>query len=106
MTTTKQLLKHICKCFKLLTYINRQIYLSRSDFFHHISYRYLKHQFVFAGSKADKELQLIVGNKRLVKDVRKLSPAQQTSQLEAYHKTVCHFAPKFHHFFYDAMNAR
>lgn len=58
------------------------------------------------GSKADKELQLIVGNKRLVKDVRKLSPAQQTSQLEAYHKTVCHFAPKFHHFFYDAMNAR
>lgn len=65
-----------------------------------------KREIVFVGSKADKELQLIVGNKRLVKDVRKLSPAQQTSQLEAYHKTVCHFAPKFHHFFYDAMNAR
>uniref|UniRef100_A0A8W8M1W6 Uncharacterized protein n=1 Tax=Magallana gigas TaxID=29159 RepID=A0A8W8M1W6_MAGGI len=58
------------------------------------------------GSKADKELHLIVGNKRVVKDVRKPSPVQQTTQLEAYHKTVCHFVSKFHHFFYDAMNAR
>ncbi|XP_052254874.1 uncharacterized protein LOC127860677 [Dreissena polymorpha] len=46
-------------------------------------------------SKAHKELLLVIGNKRLRSDIRKLSPAEQTSMLEAQHKVVCQFAPKF-----------
>ena len=32
-----------------------------------------------------------------------MSPAQQTSSLESFHKVVCLFTPKFTHFFYPAM---
>ena len=35
-----------------------------------------------------------------------MSPSQQTSSLESFHKVVCLFAPKFQHFFYPAMRAR
>lgn len=42
----------------------------------------------------------------LIKDVKKLSPGQQTSGLEAFHKVVCHFAPKLVHFFHAQMEAR
>ncbi|XP_053389419.1 uncharacterized protein LOC128552408, partial [Mercenaria mercenaria] len=48
----------------------------------------------------------IVGSKMLLKDIGKLSPAQQTSSLEAFHKVVCHFAPKFVHYEHPQMEAR
>lgn len=35
-----------------------------------------------------------------MQDVKKLSPAEQTSAVEAYHNVVCYFAPKALHFFY------
>ena len=57
-------------------------------------------------SKAHKELTSIVSNKLLCRDIRSLSPAQQTSSLESYHKIVTFFAPKSVHFFYQAMEAR
>ncbi|XP_055958272.1 uncharacterized protein LOC126827962 [Patella vulgata] len=57
-------------------------------------------------SKAHKLLKECLLKKSFMKDIQKLSPAEQTSKLESYHKVVCQFAPKFQHFFYDAMNAR
>lgn len=58
------------------------------------------------GSKAHKQLTLIVSNKLLCRDIKKLSPAEQTSSLESYHKIVTFFAPKSVHYFYSAMEAR
>lgn len=62
--------------------------------------------FNISGSKAHKELKLIIANKRLLSDIKKLSPAEQTSRLEAQHKVVCQFAPKFHSFSYSVMEKR
>lgn len=58
------------------------------------------------GSMAHDELKSVVNGRMLVKDIKKLSPGQQTSGLEAFHKVVCHFAPKMVHFFHSQMNAR
>ncbi|XP_064632070.1 uncharacterized protein LOC135490670 isoform X2 [Lineus longissimus] len=58
------------------------------------------------GSKAHKELTLILTQKILLKDIRKVSPGVQTSSLESYHKIVGYFAPKSRHFFYEPMKAR
>lgn len=52
------------------------------------------------------ELEKIVKGRLLINDVKKLSPAEQTSSLESYHKVVCFFAPKFVHFEYPQMQAR
>ena len=60
----------------------------------------------FSGSKAHMEMERIIRGRLLVTDVKKLSPVQQTSELEAFHKLVCHFAPKLVHFFYAQMEAR
>ncbi|XP_064653073.1 uncharacterized protein LOC135503427 [Lineus longissimus] len=57
-------------------------------------------------SKAHKELTLILTQKILLKDIRKVSPGVQTSSLESYHKIVGYFAPKSRHFFYEPMKAR
>ncbi|KAL3881633.1 hypothetical protein ACJMK2_028046 [Sinanodonta woodiana] len=39
-------------------------------------------------------------------DIKKISPAEQTSGLEAFHNVLCHFAPKLLHFFHAQMDAR
>jgi len=59
-----------------------------------------------SGSRAHQELTSIVSNKLLCRDIKSLSPAEQTSSLESYHKIVTFFAPKSVHFFYPAMEAR
>jgi len=59
-----------------------------------------------AGSKAYKELELIVTNKLLCRDVKRLAFMAQTSALESYHRVVTFFAPKSVHFFYSAMESR
>ena len=59
-----------------------------------------------AGSKAHKELELIVTNKLLCRDIRRLAFMAQTSALESYHRVVTFFAPKSVHFFYSAMESR
>jgi len=51
-----------------------------------------------AGSKAHKELELIVTNKVLCRDVKRLAFMAQTSALESYHRVVTFFAPKSVHF--------
>ncbi|XP_033729533.1 uncharacterized protein LOC117318682 [Pecten maximus] len=61
---------------------------------------------ILSGSKVHKELKMIVSNKYITKDIKLLSPREQTSQLESFHSLVCQFAPKSLHYFYDAMKAR
>ena len=61
---------------------------------------------LIAGSKAHKELEAIVNGKPLLRDIGQLSPAEQTSSLESFHKTIIFFAPKSIHFSYSAMKAR
>ncbi|XP_076030481.1 uncharacterized protein LOC143018787 [Oratosquilla oratoria] len=62
----------------------------------------IKHWFycwhVVKGSKAHKELELVVMQKELLRVIDQLSPCQQTSALESYLKDVCFFAPKSQHF--------
>ncbi|XP_021340095.1 uncharacterized protein LOC110441308 [Mizuhopecten yessoensis] len=61
---------------------------------------------ILPGSKVHKELKMIVSNKYITKDIKLLSPREQTSQLESFHSLVCQFVPKSLHYFYDAMKAR
>ena len=62
---------------------------------------------LIVGSKAFKE---IIFKKKessyLLRDITKLSDAEQMSSIEGYHKVVISFAPKHTHFFYEAMRAR
>ncbi|XP_069105180.1 uncharacterized protein [Argopecten irradians] len=58
------------------------------------------------GSKLFLEVEKIICNKLLLKDIAKLSPAEQTSSLEAFHNIVNFFAPKAIHYFYNQMKAR
>ena len=61
---------------------------------------------LIVGSKAFKELKSIIESSYLLRDITKLSDAEQTSSIEGYHKVVISFAPKHTHFFYEAMRAR
>ena len=74
--------------------------------FSHTLYFLLLQFYLFSGSKAVKELEMVVKNKRLLKDIPQLSPHDQTASIESYHKVVCFFAPKMYHFFHAAMHAR
>ena len=61
---------------------------------------------LIVGSKAFKELKSIIESSYLLRDITKLSDAEQMSSIEGYHKVVISFAPKHTHFFYEAMRAR
>ncbi|CAG2211670.1 unnamed protein product [Mytilus edulis] len=50
------------------------------------------------GSPAYIELEKVISGRMLLKDIKKLSPAEQTSGLESFHNIVCYFAPKSTHF--------
>jgi len=62
--------------------------------------------YCFSGRKPYADLEKVVKGPLLLKDIQKISPAQQTSSLEAYHKVVCAFAPKSVHYFHAQMEAR
>ncbi|XP_037649668.1 uncharacterized protein LOC119502670 [Sebastes umbrosus] len=47
-----------------------------------------------AGTPAFYKLEKVLTNKRILKDVEKLSPHHQTSSLEAFHSAILRFAPK------------
>ncbi|KAJ8309871.1 hypothetical protein KUTeg_012496, partial [Tegillarca granosa] len=57
------------------------------------------------GSKAYEELEKIVQGRSLVEDIKNISPAEQASGLESFHRVVSHFAPKLTHFFHAGMEA-
>ncbi|XP_065901685.1 uncharacterized protein [Dysidea avara] len=58
------------------------------------------------GTKAWEKLSDIIGNPRLIYDIKKLSPSQQTSSVESYHSVINHFAPKLMAFCYHGMHCR
>ena len=61
---------------------------------------------MITGSKAHKELKIILENKLLMKDIGQLSHRDQTSRLESFHKVMIQFASKALHFHYPSMEAR
>lgn len=63
---------------------------------------------LLSGSKAydREELEKVVKGRLLMTYIKKISPAEQTSGLEAFHKILCHFAAKFVHYFHAQMEAR
>ena len=60
----------------------------------------------FLGCKPHSEVSKVVKQNLLLRDLPKLSPAEQTTSLEAFHKVVCHFAPKLVHYQHAQMEAR
>ncbi|KAJ8018039.1 hypothetical protein HOLleu_44188 [Holothuria leucospilota] len=58
------------------------------------------------GSEACESLCKVLTNTRLRNDVKKMSPKQQTSRLEAFHSLVNFFAPKLTVFSYEGMTCR
>ena len=62
--------------------------------------------FRISGFKPYAELEKVVKGRLLKEDVKKLSPAEQTSDLEGFHKVICSYAPKFVHYFHPQMEAR
>ena len=62
--------------------------------------------FIISGTKASEKLSDIILSKQMKKDVPKLSPLFQTSQIEAFHSTMNHFAPKMVSFSYHGMYCR
>ncbi|XP_052234631.1 uncharacterized protein LOC127847072 [Dreissena polymorpha] len=79
------------------------IHEGHGDLFPKCLHSPIRRNWIKNGSKAHKELLLVIGSKRLLSDIRMLSPAEQTSMLEAQHKVVCQVAPKFVSFSYAAM---
>jgi len=57
-------------------------------------------------SPAHIAMKSVVQNKKLLKDIRKLSLFCHTGQLEVYHSLILKYASKRHHFRYTAMRAR
>ena len=61
----------------------------------------------FTGSKAsDKLYDIIIGNTRLLANMKKSSPSHRTSSLDAYHSVVNLFAPKLLAFSYGEIYSR
>nr|XP_014354408.1 PREDICTED: uncharacterized protein LOC106707094 [Latimeria chalumnae] len=57
-------------------------------------------------SRQHKYLEDIICNKRLVNDVKRLSPSHQTYLLKSFHRGICLSAPKFVHYHHESMKAR
>ncbi|XP_050950932.1 uncharacterized protein LOC127153734 [Labeo rohita] len=53
-----------------------------------------KSKWLRAGTPAFYRLEKVLTNKRILKDVEKLSPHHQTSSLKAFHSVILSFAPK------------
>jgi hypothetical protein len=62
--------------------------------------------FSLLGFKPHAELSKVVENKLLLTDIQKLSRTQQTSDLEAFHKVMCSWAPKSVHYMHTYMESR
>ena len=61
---------------------------------------------ILIGTKACEKVVKIITSPYLRSDVKKLSPAVQTSSVEAFHSVVNHFAPKMLSFTYEGMTCR
>ena len=61
---------------------------------------------MYIGTKACEKLNDVICNAKLLADIMKLSPHQQTSCVESYHSVINHFAPKLLAFSYTGMHCR
>ncbi|KAG7461343.1 hypothetical protein MATL_G00209110 [Megalops atlanticus] len=60
-----------------------------------------KSKWLKAGTEAFCKLEKALTNKRILKDVEKMSPHHQTSSLEAFHRVILRFAPKWSFLFLE-----
>jgi hypothetical protein len=58
------------------------------------------------GSPAHVALEEVITNKKLLKDLAKLTEFHHTGELESYHSLMTKYAPKREHFCYNGMVAR
>lgn len=62
--------------------------------------------FHFIATKVCEKLHAVISTCQMKKDIPMLSTNQQTSELEAYHSVINHFAPKMIGFSYHGMQSR
>ncbi|KAL3885227.1 hypothetical protein ACJMK2_025315 [Sinanodonta woodiana] len=60
----------------------------------------------FTGNQIHVEVEQIVFGRLLLKDIQKLSPAEQTPSSESFHNTIFYFATKSRHYFSDQMKTK
>lgn len=61
---------------------------------------------LLADTEVSEKLVKIISDSRLCAAIKQLSPIHQTSNIEAFHSVVIHFAPKHMAFSYEGMEAR
>ena len=61
---------------------------------------------LYAGSTAAVKMEALLTKKLFIKDIRQLSPGNQTYSLEAFHSLMIKFAPKHTGFSYLGMHSR
>jgi len=95
------------KWLSLLRHI-QGIHHGHSDLFPACTHPDLDHKrkWLKPNTKPFDKLSSILSNKRLVADIKKLSPYHQTSSVEAFHSLLIRFAPKSVAFSYTGMLAR
>lgn len=65
-----------------------------------------KKKWLKAGSNAHDALVAVVTNKRIVRDIQRLTEAMHTGPLENFHSLLLKYCPKRQHFSFDGMIAR
>lgn len=60
----------------------------------------------FTGTVVCDKFETIINSTTLLKDVKKMSNAEQTSYVESFHALINHFAPKMKAFKYHGMVSR
>lgn len=65
-----------------------------------------KKRWLKPATKVCEKLQTVISSCQMKKDIPMLSTCQQTSELEAYHSMINHFAPKMIGFSYHGMHSR
>lgn len=65
-----------------------------------------KKRWLKPATKVCEKLQTVISSCQMKKDIPMLSTCQQTSELEAYHSVINHFAPKMIGFSYHGMHSR
>ena len=69
-------------------------------------YMYASSCIIHVDTEPSEKVIKIISNTRFCSDVRKLSPIQQTSSVEAFHSIVISFVPKSTAFSYNGMLTR